>query len=120
MGQPQTSRAKERERSLKPKRRAQLQASLRRQRAADPEKFNATSKRWSERNPEKRRAYSAVGNAIRDGKLKKGPCEGCGRQPSNAVHAHHDDYAKPLEVRWLCTRCHGREHRAKNEAERAA
>lgn len=36
------------------------------------------------------------------------PCEGCGA--GEAVR-HHDDYSKPLEVRWLCRTCHGIEHR---------
>src|SRR5690606_109968 len=37
--------------------------------------------------------------AIRSGHLLKQPCEVCGKMK---VDAHHDDYAKPLEVRWLC------------------
>lgn len=115
---PEASRTKERERSLDPARRAQLQASLRRQREADPEKFNRVSREWAARNPEKRAAYSMVANAIKRGDLVKGPCEGCGKPPSRRVHAHHADYSKPLEVRWLCTHCHGLEHRAENEANR--
>jgi len=35
----------------------------------------------------------------RKGKLKPEPCEVCA---SNQVQMHHDDYAKPLDVRWLC------------------
>lgn len=31
------------------------------------------------------------------------------------VDGHHDDYAKPLEVRWLCRSCHVRDH-AQNTA----
>lgn len=66
---------------------------------------------WMDRNPEKRAAHIAVGNAVRDGVLVKGPCEraaegGC----STRIEAHHDDYSKPLEVRWLCSRHHA-EHR---------
>jgi len=36
---------------------------------------------------------------IKRGKIKKGVCEVCG-DPN--VHGHHDDYTKPLEVRWFC------------------
>jgi hypothetical protein len=63
--------------------------------------------KWAARNPHKRRAHFAVNNAIRDGKLKRQPCEKCG---GNA-QAHHDDYSKPLDVRWLCTRHHADRHK---------
>lgn len=56
-----------------------------------------------ERSPEKYKAMRAVSNAIRDGKLKKQPCEVCG---SEHAQAHHDDYSKPLDVRWLCRTHH--------------
>lgn len=48
-------------------------------------------------------ARTMVGNAIRDGRLKKQPCEICG---AIGVEAHHSDYYKPLEVRWLCQEHH--------------
>jgi hypothetical protein len=59
--------------------------------------------RWAERHPEKERAHRKVHNALRDGRLVRLPCEMCGE---TKTQAHHDDYAKPLEVRWLCFRCH--------------
>jgi hypothetical protein len=31
------------------------------------------------------------------------------------VHAHHDDYSKPLDVYWLCSECHGEAHRLVND-----
>lgn len=65
-------------------------------------------RRYFERNPEKRRAHIMTGNAIRSGRLKRQPCEVCG---DTRVHAHHDDYAKPLDVRWLCPRHHAEHHK---------
>ena len=62
------------------------------------------SRTWRQKNPEKYKAQNAVNNAIRDRKLTKGTCEECG---SEEVEAHHDDYSKPLEVRWLCVKHHG-------------
>ncbi len=44
-------------------------------------------------------ARNKVKSAIKDGSLIRQPCEKCQRTPT---HAHHDDYSKPLEVRWLC------------------
>jgi len=58
----------------------------------------------------KNRANNAVSNAIRDGKLKRKPCEICGDINSQA---HHDDYRKKLKVRWLCFK-HHREHHKQN------
>lgn len=55
-----------------------------------------------------RKAVTAVSHAIRDGKLKKEPCEICGAEPAEA---HHDDYNYPLKVRWLCKDCHAEWHR---------
>ncbi len=61
-----------------------------------------------ENSPEKVSARTAVGNALRSGLLKRSPCEKCGVEK---VEAHHDDYSKPLEVRWLCVSHHREWHK---------
>lgn len=60
------------------------------------------------RYPEKAKAHSAVTYAIGAGLLIKKPCEIC--DSLFDIHAHHEDYSKPLEVRWLCRMCHRKEH----------
>lgn len=56
------------------------------------------------------RARNALGTALRWGNLAKAErCEGCG--DNGPLHGHHEDYAKPLEVVWLCVPCHVRCHR---------
>ena len=52
-------------------------------------------------------ARDEVRKARLRGDLVPQPCEVCGIQPT---HAHHDDYTKPLEVRWFCRRHHGELH----------
>ena len=69
---------------------------------------SAAKKRYIERNKEKREAHVVLGNALRDGRVKKLPCEVCGS--INRVQAHHDDYSKPLTVRWLCSKHHASIH----------
>lgn len=69
---------------------------------------NASKKRCMKKNPKKRSVHITTGNAIRDGKLFKSPCEVCGSTP---VEAHHCDYNKPLEVIWLCPTHHEEWHR---------
>jgi len=68
---------------------------------------------WRKKYPQKYKAQTMVGNAIRGKKLFKQPCETCGE--SDRVHAHHDDYSKPLNVRWLCAAHHKQWHAENGE-----
>lgn len=45
----------------------------------------------------------------RNGKIVNKPCEVCSEVKTQA---HHDDYSKPLEVRWLCKICHQKFHKS--------
>ena len=58
-------------------------------------------------NPDKYKARTALGNALRDKRIVKVPCEVCGDEKSQA---HHDDYSKPLDVKWLCFKHHRQVH----------
>ena len=71
-------------------------------------------KAWRAKYPNKYKAEQALNNAIRDGKIDKPKqCEVC--MTNNKVVAHHDDYSKPLSVRWLCQACHMQWHRDNGE-----
>jgi hypothetical protein len=74
-------------------------------------KVYETTKLYRKNNPNKSKAHGMVGYAIKVGNLHKEPCCQCGA--TEPVHAHHDDYAKPLNVRWLCA-AHHREWHDKN------
>lgn len=58
-------------------------------------------------HPERHAARNILHYAIKRGEVVRQPCEKCGDPDS---HAHHDDYSKPLQVRWLCSKDHGLEH----------
>lgn len=91
------------------------------------DKFNKYSKNWRERNYDKwigsqkeyqkkyiennkevANAHTKTHNAIARGVIAKQACEICGAEEAEA---HHNDYNKPLEVRWLCKRHHAEWHR---------
>jgi ribosomal protein S27AE len=80
--------AYENERNKTPERKAAALKALRQRRAKDPEKYFART--W-------------VGNALRDGRLQRQPCEVCG---AAKAQAHHYDYKQYDQVRWLCFKCH--------------
>ena len=65
-------------------------------------------RKYRKENPDKYHAHSILNSAIKSGRIKKEPCEKCGS--TKFVHGHHYDYAKPLEVMWLCCPCHHIEH----------
>jgi hypothetical protein len=64
--------------------------------------------------------------AVRAGWLTRpSKCETCGG-PGNItgdrprIYAHHEDYARPWDVQWLCNRCHAQRHTEIRELERGA
>lgn len=65
-------------------------------------------KEYRSRYPKKYAAHAAVSNAVKTGVLVPLPCEVCGT--NEKVHAHHDDYSKQLDVRWLCAAHHAQWH----------
>lgn len=83
-----------------------------------PEKIREIKKRWNKNNsdkiklsrkkykdhyPEKSKAHAILGNAIKYKHIFKKPCKFCGELK---VEAHHADYSKPLDITWLCIKCH--------------
>ena len=94
----------------------------------NPEGNAAIKKRWKQKNkdkliqyfksyrarsPEKAKAGQAVRNAIHVGKMTRpNKCSRCEKECK--PEGHHPDYSKPLEVIWLCKKCHTEEHKAYN------
>lgn len=71
-------------------------------------RFLAT-RNYRDKNPIRYKANCAVSNAIRDNRLyRPDHCEKC--KSDCKPHGHHDDYTKPLSVRWLCIKCHNEFH----------
>lgn len=70
----------------------------------------AAVKRYREKKPMVDVAHTFVRLAIKSGLMKKEPkCSLCASE--NRIEAHHDNYAKPEIVRWLCKACHEEWHR---------
>lgn len=65
-------------------------------------------KHYRGKYPRKHAAHKAVYNAIKSGVLIPQNCEIC--NSSENIHAHHDDYARQLDVTWLCCACHKQWH----------
>lgn len=76
--------------------------------------YTETTRKYRGKYPAKFRAHNKVNNGLRDGKIHRpDACESCGTQ--GIVHAHHDDYLKPLDIRWLCPICHYSWHQINGE-----
>jgi len=65
---------------------------------------------YKKKFPLKYAAHVVISNAIRDGKIvKQTICSECGSDKN--IEGHHDDYTKPLSIRWLCEPCHKMWHK---------
>lgn len=85
---------------------------MRRARASNPERFRERERNFSRSRDwnNKSEARYALNLAVRRGYVVRPPsCSRCGAQERLA--AHHSDYSKPFDVIWLCSTCHGKEHR---------
>lgn len=61
--------------------------------------------KYNAANPIKRKAQNTTNYATRSGRMERpDSCEEC--FGTGKIEAHHNDYALPLDVRWLCRSCH--------------
>src|ERR1700733_276343 len=69
-----------------------------------------------EKQRAKQRAQTAVACAVENGTLvRPARCSRCGS--TKDIQAHHPDYSKPLDVEWLCCKCHVGVHRPRRQGE---
>ena len=78
--------------------------------------FNKARLKWLEKSPEKRACHVILNNAIKNGKvLKPKVCQIC--SAGGRIEGHHHDYTKPLDVQWVCRKCHVEIHRKERNNE---
>lgn len=80
---------------------------------------SAPKKKWDTENRYKKNAHLKVKRNISMKGNKPNQCQLCGTR-SDELEGHHYDYSKPLDVTWLCKRCHSLAHKAINEDKRKA
>jgi ribosomal protein S27AE len=86
-----------------------------RQRAKNRERIKLATeytKQWRSADKRRVKCHNAVAREIKSGKLTREPCQNCG---DTKTIAHHDDYNKPLLIRWFCQSCHIKHHQGKIE-----
>ena len=87
----------------------------------DKSKKKQQYQKWLNKNPNYRTIYNTkrkktikvkareiLYNAVKRGDLKRLSCEIC---KAKKTEAHHKNYNRPLEVKWLCRKHHSEEHR---------
>lgn len=80
------------------------------------ERILESKQKWLESNQQKRKAQYAANNALRDGKLARQlVCEHC-KCTDKPLQKHHWSYEPEhwLDITWLCSKCHGKEHKRLN------
>lgn len=78
--------------------------------AKNRDKYIARNLEYVVNNKEVHRAHGKVGTAVLSGKLNKpAKCSKCNKK-AKRIEGHHSDYTKPLDVIWLCCKCHRNLH----------
>lgn len=69
---------------------------------------------WQNSHQDSRKVAEIVGKAIQDGMLERPLiCSMCSRE--TRVQAHHNDYALPFNIMWVCASCHKNIHLRKKD-----
>lgn len=74
----------------------------------NPIKRKLNLEKYKSANKHKIKMRSILNKALLKGTVVKSSCVICGNKK---VEAHHDDYTKPLDIKWLCRSHHGAWHR---------
>ena len=84
-----------------------------------PNTRNGTENHFARGTKAVDRAQNILEKAVEKGIIERHlECEKCGvlnprfKNGRTAIQAHHSDYDKPLEVMWLCQRCHHKWHKS--------
>lgn len=93
-----------------------FKAAVKQYKETNPREVLATRLKTWERNPSRLNCYRVVEAALNAGEIvKPEACCICGTRDDEAgkhgLHKHHFDYGKPLDVVWLCAKCHGQIHK---------
>ena len=105
------SRSREIKRKWREKNPDKQRASEVAYREAHRDEVNKRNRQYERDNREKKNCHRRVQVALKSGALiRPWRCPSCGKE-TRKVHAHHNDYSKPLDIWWLCSSCHVRLHK---------
>ena len=108
-----TDSGKKADRKYKAKPHVKAATNARQRAYSATEKGKQIKIRHNTKHPEKAFARSVLQLALRMGQISKPEsCDRCGEIPPvmhdgrSSIQGHHSDYAKPLDIEWLCIPCH--------------
>lgn len=90
--------------------RQQELARAREYRVAHPEKRRTWQQRYRLLHQQRCKAWELVKNSIEKNVLQR-PSECVQCKKRCIPEAHHEDYSRPLQLKWLCRACHRKLHR---------
>jgi len=120
-----TEKIKEYDKIYYQKNKEKLKEAQRKWQNENKEKYLKFQKKWREENKEKlneekrkwqkeyRKRNKNIIQAYKKSEKIKIPknqkCENCKKEL--AIHKHHEDYSKPLNIKFLCLSCHRQLHK---------